>query len=95
MDGGANRNTETVIEPVLLCLCCYQLNRRREPGEKINKALVERAGRDILDNFYQTALDDKDVKGLPDVPTFIETNLVQAIAFAVPTQKRKRSMRGC
>jgi hypothetical protein len=57
MDEGANRNTETVIEPVLLCLCCYQLNRRRKPGEKINKALVERAGRDILDNFYQTALE--------------------------------------
>jgi hypothetical protein len=81
IDEGANRNTETVIEPVLLCLCCYQLNFRREPGEKINKALVERAGQDILDNFYQTALGDKDVKGLPDIPTFIETYLVQGDRF--------------
>jgi hypothetical protein len=81
MDDGANRNTEAVIEPVLLCLCCYQLNRRREFGEKINKALVDRAGSDILDNFYQTALSDKDVKGPPDVATFIETYLVQGDRF--------------
>jgi len=81
IDEGANRNTEAVIEPVLLCLCCYQLNRRRKDGEKISKELVARAGRDILDNFYQTALSDKDVKGPPDVPTFIETYLVQGDRF--------------
>jgi hypothetical protein len=77
IDDRANWSSEPVIEPVLLCLCCYQLNRRRHDGEKIDKALVDRAGRDILDNFYQTALGDKDVKGPPDAPTFIETFLVQ------------------
>src|SRR5262249_51593791 len=64
---GARGAAEDVVEPVLLCLCCYQLNRRRRKGEKIDKALVERAGRDIMDNFYQSALDDKDVRGPPDV----------------------------
>jgi len=76
-DQGLNTNTEALIEPVLLCLCCYQLNRLRQPGEKIDKALVDRAGRDILDNFYQTALSDQDVQGPPDVAGFIETHLVQ------------------
>jgi Novel STAND NTPase 1/FHA domain len=81
IDERPNSSTEAVIEPVLLSLCCHQLNRRRKPGEKINKALVDRAGRDILDNFYQTALGDKDVKGPPDVATFIETYLIQGERF--------------
>jgi hypothetical protein len=79
-DEGPNRNTEAIIEPVLLCLCCYQLNRLRN-GEKINKALVDRAGQDILDNFYQSALSDKDVKGPPDAATFIEASLIQGDRF--------------
>jgi hypothetical protein len=81
MDGGTPGITEAVIEPVLLCLCCYQLNRRRREGEKIDKALVDRAGRDILDNFYRSALGDKDVRGSPDVATFIESELVQGDRF--------------
>lgn len=81
MDGGTGGNSEEVIEPVLLSLCCYQLNRRRRDGEKIDKALVDREGRDILDNFYQSSLGDKDVKGSPDVAAFIETYLVQGDRF--------------
>jgi hypothetical protein len=81
IDQGANKNTEAIIEPVLLCLCCYQLNRRREDGERISKTLVERTGRDILDSFYRTALGDDDVKGPPDAATFIETFLVQGDRF--------------
>jgi hypothetical protein len=81
MDGGAGGNSDEVIEPVLLSLCCYQLNRRRRGNEKIDEALVDREGRDILDNFYLSALDDKDVKGSPDVAAFIETYLVQGERF--------------
>jgi len=81
MAGGTRGITEAVIEPVLLCLCCYQLNRRRQEGERIDKALVHLAGSNILDNFYQSALGDKDVRGPPDVPTFIETFLVQGDRF--------------
>jgi pSer/pThr/pTyr-binding forkhead associated (FHA) protein len=81
LDQRANRTDEAIIEPVLLCLCCYQLNRLRKDGEKISKELVDRAGRDILDNFYQTALGDKHVGGPPDVPTFIEIHLIQGDRF--------------
>jgi WD40 repeat protein len=70
----------TVIEPVLLSLCCYQLNRAR--GEKkIDRGLVERVGHDILDSFYRGALDDPDVKGEPDVSDFIERYLIQGDHF--------------
>jgi WD40 repeat protein len=77
-DEGPNRSgaADPVIEPVLLSLCCYQLNRRRD-GKRIDKALVDRAGRDILDSFYREALDDEEVKGPPDVSRFIEGYLIQ------------------
>src|SRR5215470_5209774 len=77
-DEGANRETaaDPVIEPVLLSLCCYQLNRQRD-GKRIDKALVDRAGRDIPDSFYREALDDEEVKGPPDVTRFIEGYLIQ------------------
>jgi hypothetical protein len=39
-DGRASEDNKAFIEPVLLCLCCYQLNRRRKKGKKINRALV-------------------------------------------------------
>jgi hypothetical protein len=81
INGGENKNTEAIIEPVLLCLCCYQLNRRRKGNERIDKELVESAGADILESFYRTALDDKDVRGPPDVAAFIETFLVQGDRF--------------
>ena len=84
--GQHDRTTEAAdtsdmfIEPVLLSLCCYQLNRRRI-GTKIDKNLVEHAGQDILDSFYREALDDPKVKGLPDVAIFIENYLIQGDHF--------------
>jgi len=61
------------IEPVLLSLCCTQLNARRKPGTLIDQALLDEAGQDILSDFYQRALD-----GMPaTVAVFIEEQLVQ------------------
>ncbi len=63
----------TVIEPVLLSLCCYQLNQRRLSQEKIDVSLLQRAGQDILQDFYDEALRD-----MPEqVAKFIETYLIQ------------------
>jgi WD40 repeat protein len=70
-----------VIEPVLLSLCCYQLNRRKAPGTKIDIALIEKAGQDILESFYREALEDPEVKGPPDVACFIEDYLIQGEHF--------------
>jgi hypothetical protein len=81
MGQGKKENTEAIIEPVLLCLCCYQLNRRRKDTEKINKALVESAGHDILNSYYAAALNDSEVMGFPDVADFIETYLIQGNRF--------------
>ncbi len=65
--------TASVIEPVLLSLCCYQLNQRRTPGGKIDAALLRHAGQDILQDFYNEALG-----GMPaTVSQFIETYLIQ------------------
>lgn len=62
-----------VIEPVLLSLCCYQLNQRRSPGSKIDIDLLHQAGQDILQDFYHEAL-----AGMPaTVSEFIETYLIQ------------------
>ena len=73
--------SDVVIEPVLLSLCCTQLNLRRAPDAKIDKTLVETAGQDILESFYREALEDQDVKGEPDVAHFIETYLIQGDRF--------------
>lgn len=63
----------SVIEPVLLSLCCYQLNQRRTPGAKIDAELLRHAGQDILQAFYDEALG-----GMPEtVSRFIETYLIQ------------------
>lgn len=68
-----SRSAQSVIEPVLLSLCCTQLNRRRASGGKIDTALVSSVGQDILETFYREALD-----GMPErVPQFIETHLIQ------------------
>ncbi|SFK35161.1 WD40 repeat [Nitrosomonas aestuarii] len=65
--------TTSVIEPVLLSLCCYQLNQRRLPAGKIDVSLLHQAGQDILQDFYDEAL-----SGMPDqVSEFIETYLIQ------------------
>jgi len=61
------------VEPVLLSLCCAQLNRRRVPGRPIDKALLASAGQNILDDFYCEALDGLDGR----VAVFIETQLIQ------------------
>jgi len=78
-DGSAVSNgaSEMAVEPVLLSLCCTQLNRRRAPGAKIDKALLEGAGEGILEEFYRDALADPEVKGPPDVAQFIEGKLIQ------------------
>ena len=81
MNEETSGDREEIIEPVLLSLCCYQLNRRRPKDEKIDEALVNREARDILDNFYRSALDDEEVTGPPDVATFIETHLIQGDHF--------------
>ena len=69
--------SDMVIEPVLLSLCCTQLNQRRVPGTRIDKALVDKAGQDILESFYRGAIDDPAVRGEPDAARFIEDYLVQ------------------
>jgi hypothetical protein len=78
---GEKGNSEAIIEPVLLCLFCYQLNLRRKATEKISKDLVESAGHDILNGYYTTALNDPKVKNGPDVAEFIETYLIQGDRF--------------
>ena len=65
--------TKVVIEPVLLSLCCYQLNQRRQPSGKIDLPLLQQAGQDILQDFYDEAL-----REMPEqVSKFIETHLIQ------------------
>src|SRR5215510_6516488 len=63
------------IEPVLLSLCCYQLNLRRQQRQAalINVALVGEEGQDILQGFYTEAL-----AAMPKtVSRFIEDHLIQ------------------
>ena len=61
------------VEPVLLSLCCYQLNLRRQPGTKIDAALLDTVGKGILKSFYDEALEGEDKR----VSKFIEDNLIQ------------------
>ena len=63
----------TNIEPVLLSLCCYQLNRRRQPGATIDTELLKTVGDRILKTFYDEALAGEDER----VSIFIENNLIQ------------------
>lgn len=78
---GTVDTSDVVIEPVLLSLCCTQLNLRRAKGARIDIELVKNAGQDILESFYRGALEDPDVKGEPDVAHFIETYLIQGDHF--------------
>jgi len=73
----ADGTSGMAIEPVLLSLCCTQLNLGRAPGARIDKALLEGAGEGILEKFYRGALEDPEVKGPPEVALFIEDKLVQ------------------
>ncbi len=63
----------SAIEPVLLSLCCYQLNQRRQLNGKIDANLLQHAGQDILQDFYDEALGDMPAT----VSQFIETHLIQ------------------
>ncbi|KQP22577.1 hypothetical protein [Pseudorhodoferax sp. Leaf267] len=64
---------EATVEPVMLSLCCTQLNRRRGPGQQIDAELLRTAGPNIIEDFYEEAM-----HGLPDaVRQFIEDHLVQ------------------
>ena len=67
----------SVIEPVLLSLCCYQLNQRRSQDGKIDAELLQHAGQDILQDFYDEALSDMPTK----VSQFIETYLIQGSQY--------------
>lgn len=61
------------VEPVLMSLCCFQLNSRRKRPAKIDSALLHDVGDNILQGFYAEAL-----AGMPaSVSTFIEDNLIQ------------------
>ena len=68
-----SRARVTEVEPVLLSLCCYQLNLRRQPGAKIDAALLDTVGEGILKGFYDEALKGEDRR----VSKFIEDNLIQ------------------
>jgi WD40 repeat protein len=72
---------EATVEPVLLSLCCAQLNRRRVGGAKIDQVLVNIAGQDILEAFYREALADGEVVGPPEAATFIEEYLIHGDHF--------------
>ena len=66
---------DTAIEPVLLSLCCYQLNSRRQVNKAslIDAELVRKAGQEILEGYYAGAL-----SSMPgSVGKFIETRLIQ------------------
>jgi hypothetical protein len=66
---------DTAIEPVLLSLCCYQLNSRRQVNKAslIDAELVRKAGQEILEGYYAGAL-----ASMPgSIGKFIETRLIQ------------------
>lgn len=72
-EGRATPGRAAEVEPVLLSLCCYQLNRRRMRPAKIDAALLNTVGEGILKGFYDEALRDME----PRVSVFIEENLIQ------------------
>lgn len=66
---------DTAIEPVLLSLCCYQLNVRRQVNKAslIDAELLRKAGQEILEGYYGNAL-----ASMPgSVGKFIESHLIQ------------------
>ncbi|ALL69746.1 hypothetical protein K788_0006179 (plasmid) [Paraburkholderia caribensis MBA4] len=69
----AGGDTEATVEPVMLSLCCTQLNRRRLPGRLIDVELLNTAGPNIVEDFYEDAM-----RGMPEhVHRFLEDHLVQ------------------
>ena len=64
---------DATVEPVVLSLCCTQLNLRRAKDSKIDRALLETVGENIIEDFYLEA-----TAGMPEtVRRFIEEQLVQ------------------
>jgi len=65
---------EMTIEPVLLSLCCYQLNLKRQAAKAalIDKELLSRVGQTILEDYYRNAL-----AGMGKAAEFIEHKLIQ------------------
>ncbi|MDD5322616.1 MAG: hypothetical protein PHD43_18780 [Methylococcales bacterium] len=66
---------DTAIEPVLLSLCCYQLNVRRQISKAtlIDVQLLRKVDQEILEGYYASAL-----ASMPgSVAKFIETRLIQ------------------
>jgi outer membrane murein-binding lipoprotein Lpp len=68
------------VEPALLSLCCYQLNRKRKPNGKIDAELLRAFGASILADFYREAIKDMP----PRVPRFIEENLILGDRYRNP-----------
>jgi hypothetical protein len=70
----ARSEGDNTIEPVLLNLCCYQLNLRRQQrrSEFIDAELLRHVGQNILQEFYENAL----AKVPGTVRSFIETQLI-------------------
>ncbi|HUL12940.1 MAG TPA: hypothetical protein VLU73_12335 [Methylococcaceae bacterium] len=72
----ARNEGDNTIEPVLLSLCCYQLNLRRQqqrhPTALIDVELLRDVGQDILQDFYTDAL----ARMPGPVAKFIETHLI-------------------
>jgi hypothetical protein len=70
---GAQDTGPASVEPVMLSLCCTQLNRRRLAGKLIDVDLLRMAGPNIIEDFYAEAM-----RRMPDsVHQFIEDHLVQ------------------
>lgn len=70
---GAPDTGAASVEPVLLSLCCTQLNRRRIAGKLIDVDLLRTAGPNIIEDFHAEAM-----RRMPDsVHRFIEDHLVQ------------------
>ena len=72
-DDSDEQGRATEVEPVLLCLCCFQLDSRRLPTAKIDSELLKSAGTHILRDFYNEALEGTTRR----VSVFIEDNLIQ------------------
>lgn len=71
----AQTGGDIVIEPVLLSLCCYQLNLRRQKAKapRIDVDLLRKVGQEILEDYYNHALASMPKR----VALFIETKLIQ------------------
>lgn len=73
LDEARNEGVKT-IEPVLLSLCCYQLNLRRQQrnARLIDAELLKSVGQNILQEFYTNAIERMPAS----VARFIETQLI-------------------